>query len=73
MGIEEFACGALNDENSRMGVEPGARKGTDPEAKIKQPFITPEKTGGYLDIDAGSELTITFFDDEGQQRYQVKK
>ncbi len=35
-GVEEFACGALNDENSRKGVPPGSKKGTDPEGKIKQ-------------------------------------
>ena len=35
-GVEEFACGALNDENSRLGVAPGDKNGSDPQALIRQ-------------------------------------
>ena len=72
-GIEEFACGALNDENSRMGVPPGSKKGTDPKALIKQPFISPQPSGGFLVLTAGEKLTIEFRDDSGKKLYSVAK
>jgi len=72
-GIEEFACGALNDENSRMGVPPGSKRGTDPEALIKQPFISPQPSGGFLVLTVGDKLTIEFRDDSGKKLYSVTK
>ncbi len=47
-GVEEFSCGALNDENSRRGVAPGSQRGTDPEGLIQQPYTYPKPTGGFL-------------------------
>jgi alkaline phosphatase D len=39
LGVEEFSVGALNDENAIRGEKPGGPKTTDPEGKIKQPYI----------------------------------
>jgi alkaline phosphatase D len=78
-GVEEFSCGALNDENSRMGVKPGSPKGTDPEARIRQPWTYAEPTGGFLYVtvepvgDRGSVLTIQFRDDRGAILHEVTK
>ncbi len=72
-GVEEFACGALNDENSRLGIEPGDKNGTDPNSRIEQPFISPKPSGGFLFVTAGSELKVEFFDDAGTRLYQVTK
>jgi phosphodiesterase/alkaline phosphatase D-like protein len=72
-GIEEFACGALNDENSRMGVPPGSKKGSDPEALIKQEYTSPTPNGGFLQITAGKELTIEHYDSRGKQLHQVTR
>jgi len=77
-GVEEFACGALNDENSRRGVKPGAKNGTDPEALIKQPYTYDELTGGFLHVRIDSvkqepKLTIEFRDDNGEVLYVVRK
>tara|TARA_R110002049_G_scaffold27321_2_gene94215 strand:+ start:409011 stop:410423 length:1413 start_codon:yes stop_codon:yes gene_type:complete len=72
-GINEFACGALNDENARVGVAPGSRKGTDPEGLIEQPYTYPSPTGGFIMVEAGDELVIQFFDDQGEQLYRVVK
>lgn len=72
-GIEEFACGALNDENSRRGVLPGSKKGTDPDALIKQPFLSPDPSGGFLVLTAGDRLKIEFRDDQGKRLYSVVK
>ncbi len=72
-GVEEFACGALNDENSRVGVAPGDAKGTDPDRIIQQPYTYPEPTGGFLDVVAGENLTVSFCDDTGQVLYSVTK
>ncbi|KLU06938.1 Alkaline phosphatase [Rhodopirellula islandica] len=71
-GVQEFACGALNDENSRMGVPPGSPKGTDPEALIEQPFLSPEPSGGFLSVTAGENLLIEFYNDEGQRLYEAR-
>lgn len=71
LGVNEFACGALNDENSRMGVAPGDKVGSDPEAMVRQLFTSPEPSGGFLQIEAGDELQMTHFTDDGRQLYQV--
>lgn len=70
-GINEFACGALNDENSRLGVLPGDPKGTDPDAKIKQPFISPEPSGGFIEIEAGESLIFNLYNDQAKKLYGV--
>ncbi len=72
-GVEEFACGALNDENSREGVPPGDPKGTDPEKIIRQPYTYDEPTGGFVLVEAGAELKIEFRDDTGKVAYSVTK
>ncbi len=70
-GIEEFACGALNDENSRMGVAPGDQKGSDPQALVRQLYTSPTPNGGYLQITAGDELTFEHFDSRGNSHYRA--
>lgn len=73
-GIEEFACGALNDENSRMGVAPGAKNGSDPEALIKQPYTSASPQGGFLQIIAAAEqLTLEHFDSRGNSLNRVTR
>jgi alkaline phosphatase D len=78
-GIEEFACGALNDENARLGVPPGSKKGTDPEARIKQPYLYQEPTGGFLqvrvarDAKMGATLVVEHRDDYGKVMNTVVK
>lgn len=70
-GVEEFACGALNDENSRLGIAPGDPKGTDPQSLIKQPYTSGEPSGGFLVVTAGDQLRIEFRDDQGKPLYHV--
>lgn len=74
-GIEEFSCGALNDENAISGSWPGTKNSTDPEGKIKQPFHYAEPSGGflYVKIAPTPALTIDFRNDEGESLYQVTK
>lgn len=69
-GVHEFACGALNDENARLGVSPGARRGTDPEALIKQPFTSPTPSGGFLMVEVDERLAMTFYTDDGDRLYK---
>lgn len=78
LGVEEFSCGALNDENAIGGVRPGAANSTDPQGLIRQPFLYPRATGGFLRVsldDSGDNpaLQIEFRDDEGNILYQVTK
>ena len=72
-GVEEFACGALNDENSRLGVAPGDPKGTDPDALVKQLFTSPKPQGGYLVVTSGRDLEVEFHNAEGKLLHRVAK
>ena len=78
-GVEEFSCGALNDENARRGIPPGAKNGTDPDGLIKQPFTHAEPTGGFLHVTIGPDerntpqLRIEFRADTGAVLYEVTK
>ena len=79
-GFEEFSSGALVDANSRLGVKPGAPRGTDPEAKIQQPYTSREPSGGFLNIviepgEAGKTATarFDFYDENGTLLHTVQK
>jgi alkaline phosphatase D len=72
-GIEEFACGALNDENSRMGVAPGAKNGSDPQSIVKQPYTSSTPKGGFLRISVGTELILEHFDSRGELQNRVSR
>lgn len=52
------------------GVRPGTKNSTDPEGRIKQPFLSSRITGGFLHVTVDEEadaprLRIAFIDDEG--------
>ncbi|MFK7788880.1 MAG: alkaline phosphatase [Phycisphaeraceae bacterium] len=75
-GAQEFSCGALNDENSRMGRKPGDPKSTDPDALVKQLFTSPKRTGGFMTIavepgegKAKAAIRFEFYDDIGELLY----
>lgn len=72
-GVEEFACGALNDENSRLGVAPGDKNGSDPQSLVRQLYTSPTPNGGFLQITAGAELVIEHFDSRGKRLYRTAK
>lgn len=76
-GFEEFSCGALVDNNARIGRSPGDPKSTDPQAEIKQIYTQSEPSGGFLHVSVkpGSppKLTFTFFDEKGQVLYSCSK
>jgi hypothetical protein len=75
LGVEEFSCGALNDENAIGGVKPGNPQSTDPRGLIQQPFLYPRATGGFLHvaISEDTQLAITHHDDEGTVMNRVHK
>lgn len=76
-GMEEFSCGALNDENAISGVRPGNKNSTDPKGEIDQRFLYPEATGGFLFVQVGDDnsdrLHIEFHDDTGKLLHEVTK
>ncbi|MFP4288036.1 MAG: alkaline phosphatase D family protein [Bacteroidales bacterium] len=80
-GFEEISCGAMVDQNSRIGREPGDPKSTDPEGEIVQLYSDPEPTGGFLHVETKPEnaenlfpsLVFTLYDDEGSILYQYTK
>ncbi|MBE7494426.1 MAG: alkaline phosphatase D family protein [Verrucomicrobiaceae bacterium] len=75
LGVEEFSVGALNDENAIRGEKPGGPKTTDPEGKIKQPYIYKEPTGGFLrvTVDDEAKLVLEHRDDHGVVLNTVEK
>jgi alkaline phosphatase D len=79
-GFEEFSCGALVDANSRMGVPPGGKKSTDPEAKIKHVYRSKEPSGGFLNVvvEPGADAKtaaahFNFYDENGVLLYSASK
>jgi alkaline phosphatase D len=79
LGVEEFSVGALNDENAIRGEKPGGKNTTDPEGLIRQPYLYPKPTGGFLHgrVSTGTEgrakLEIEFRDDHGEALYRIIK
>jgi len=80
LGTEEFSCGALCDENARLGQKPGAPNSTDPEARIRQPYTQAEASGGFLRVvvrpgpkPGASEIRFEFYDDTGALLYSHRK
>jgi alkaline phosphatase/alkaline phosphatase D len=79
-GMEEFSCGALVDENSRLGRKPGDPLSTDPEAQIKQPYCQDPASGGFLLVHVApaaekspARLTFDFRDEHGKVLYTHEK
>jgi alkaline phosphatase D len=79
-GIEEFSCGALVDENSRLGRKPGDPKSTDPDGEIRQPYCQDPASGGFLLVavapagdDGPAQLAFTFCDEHGKTLYRNVK
>lgn len=79
-GYEEFACGALNTENSRLGRAPGDPRSTDPEAKVRQFYTDAQPTGGYLLVEVTpaqqgqpARLRFSVQDEGGKELYSSHK
>lgn len=77
-GYEEFSSGALVDANAILGSFPGDAKSTDPNGEIKQPFHSPEASGGFLLIsvrpDADAAVAeFRFYDENGKLLYEHDK
>lgn len=79
-GYEEFACGALNTENSRLGRAPGDPRSTDPEARVTQFYTDARPTGGYLLVEVTpaeqgepARLRFSVQDEWGKELYSCIK
>ncbi|MHC4994391.1 MAG: alkaline phosphatase D family protein [Planctomycetota bacterium] len=79
-GFEEFSSGALVQANSRMGVDPGTRRSTDPSGLIRQPFTSTKPTAGFLSVtvspasDKGdASITFGLYDRWGELLYSQKR
>jgi alkaline phosphatase/alkaline phosphatase D len=80
-GYSEFGTGAFNDENARMGRNPGDPASTDPDAEIVQPYTSPEPSGGFLNVRVDPEgspwetprIIFEFYNDEGEILYSTFK
>ena len=77
-GYEEFSSGALVDANAILGSFPGDPNTTDPEGKIKQPFHSPEASGGFLVISvvpdgSSARAEFRFYDENGKLLYEHVK
>jgi len=66
-GYHEFCSGALNDENSRLGIAPGEQKSSDALGLIRQPYTSPYPSGGFIYIETDKNHTkLTFYGDSAQ-------
>jgi alkaline phosphatase/alkaline phosphatase D len=80
-GFEEFSCGALVDANSRLGVAPGSKAGTDPDGLIQQPYTSREPSGGFLQVvikpakndSSGAMLSFNYYDENAKLLHVVTK
>lgn len=77
LGFQEFSCGALVDQNSRIGRSPGDRASSDPGALIRQPYADTHPSGGFLRVavkpgDQTGKVPVIdfdFFDQHGALLY----
>ena len=77
-GYEEFSSGALVDANAILGSFPGGADTTDPGGKIRQPYHSPEASGGFLLISVAPEgiaarAKFRFYDETGKLLYEHTK
>jgi alkaline phosphatase D len=78
-GYEEFSCGALNAENSRLGRNPGDPKSTDPDSKVKQFYTDAKPSGGFLEVsvkpggNAKARIVFDLNDEAGKKLYSVTR
>jgi alkaline phosphatase/alkaline phosphatase D len=77
IGYEEFSCGALNRENSRLGRAPGDPKSTDPDSRVRQFYTDQPASGGFLHITIhppstgeGARIEFTQRSDAGAPLYR---
>jgi alkaline phosphatase/alkaline phosphatase D len=60
-------------------VAPGSKNGTDPDARVRQPYTYPKPTGGFLHVRLGggtgdaATLVIEHRDDTGKVMNTVTK
>ena len=74
----QFSSGALVDANAILGSFPGDENTTDPEGQIKQPFHSPEASGGFLIVSvtpdgSSARAGFRFYDEMGQLLYEHEK
>jgi alkaline phosphatase D len=76
-GHEEFACGALNSENARLGVSPGTPQSSDPKGKVRQLCTDAQPAGGYILVEvlpapdgASARLHFSMQDEWGEVLYE---
>lgn len=79
-GFEEFSCGALVENNARLGMAPGDPESTDPQALVKQIYTQQEVSAGFLSIsvipgtqDEPHTLSFDFYDEHGNLLYVCRK
>jgi alkaline phosphatase/alkaline phosphatase D len=79
-GIEEFSCGALIDQNSRLGRKSGDPASTDPDGRVRQLYLQEPASGGFLLIsvipaaaEKPASLNFDFCDENGIQLYGHQK
>src|SRR5690606_28203354 len=71
-GYQEFSAGALSHTNAQRAIRPGDPRGTDPDARIRQPYATEGLQGGFLVIDVqpvaggAAALDVRCFDEWGR-------
>jgi alkaline phosphatase/alkaline phosphatase D len=74
-GFHELSCGAMVDQNARLGVAPGAPNSSDPEGNIQQLYTSKVPSGGFLYVGVSTNhngqphISFQFFDEYGEGLY----
>jgi alkaline phosphatase/alkaline phosphatase D len=75
-GFQEFSAGSISYANAQRAVKPGDARGTDPEGLIRQPYVSKDLRGGFLQVDVTpasdggeNEFRVRVFDEWGRNVY----
>jgi alkaline phosphatase/alkaline phosphatase D len=75
-GFQEFSAGSISYANAQRAVKPGDARGTDPQGLIKQPYVSPDLRGGFLQVyvipggeSRKDEFKVRVFDEWGRNVY----
>lgn len=75
-GFQEFSAGSISYANAQRAVKPGDARGTDPQGLIKQPYVSPDLRGGFLQVyvipggeGRKDEFKVRVFDEWGRNVY----
>ncbi len=79
-GVEEFSAGSMSYINAQPPATPGGFLSSDPDEKIIQPYVSPDRHGGFMQVNVNpaknnkpAELIVRFIKENGDLLHELKK